>query len=190
MQEFAAYEYAVRQKIEGKWLAARIGLLFLYVCFVIAWLIFGLQTRILVPLLALIPITTWMLIFVTWRYVSLEYEYTITSGQFVFTKVFGGRARKKVLEFALRDAILIAPLDDEAAKKYAENYRPEREFHAISSLSSPDVYFVLFEFENKKEKEKRRAILYFEATDRALQVCRFYNTSATTVRKTRYGGLL
>ena len=138
------------------------------------------------PLLALIPVTTGMLIFATWRYVSVEYEYSITSGVFTFTKVFGGRSRKKVLEVALRNALLIAPLDDARSRATAEQYRPEREFHAISSLSSPDVYFMLFEYENKKEKEKRRAILYFEATEKALSVCRFYNKSATMVRETRY----
>lgn len=186
MNEFATYEYSVRQKIEGKWIFARIALVFLYLSFVLAWILFGVRTRIFVPLLALIPVTTWMLVFATWRYVSVEYEYSITSGILTFTKVFGGKSRKKILELSLRNAVLIAPLDDEKARTYAEKYRPEREFHAISSLSSPDVYFLLFEYENKKEKQKRRAILYFEATDRALQVCRFYNTSATTVRETRY----
>lgn len=186
MNEFATYEYTVRQKIEGKWILARVGLIFLYLSFVFAWVIFGLRTRIFVPLLALIPVTTWILIFVTWRYVSVEYEYSVTSGIFTFTKVFGGKSRKKAVEFCLRDAIMIAPLDDEKARTYAEKYQPEREFHAISSLSSPDVYFVLFEYENKREKEKRRAILYFEATARALQVCKFYNASATTVRETRF----
>lgn len=186
MNEFSTYEYTVRQKIKGKWILCRAGLIFLYVSFVLAWVVMGLVTRILVPLLALIPVTTGILIFATWRYVSVEYEYSITSGIFTFTKVFGGRSRKKILEFPLRDALLIAPLDDERARATAEGYRPEREFHAISSLSSPDVYFVLFESENKKEREKRRAILYFEATEKALSVCRFYNKSATTVRETRY----
>lgn len=186
MNEFSTYEYTVRQKIEGKWVFRRAGMIFLYVCFVLAWIIMGLTTRILVPLLALIPVTTGILIFATWRYVSVEYEYSVTSGIFTFTRVYGGRSRKKVLEFPLREALLIAPLDDEKARADAERYRPEREFHAISSLSSPDVYFILFEFENKKEKEKRRAILYFEATEKALSICRFYNKSATTVRETRY----
>lgn len=186
MNEFSTYEYTVRQKTEGKWILFRIGMIFLYIAFVLAWVIMGITTRILVPLLALIPVTTGILIFVTWRYVSVEYEYSITSGTFTFTKVFGGKSRKKVLEIPLRNAILIAPLDDERARATAENYRPEREFHAISSLASPDVYFILFEYENKKEKEKRRAILYFEATEKALQVCRFYNKSATTVRETRF----
>lgn len=186
MNEFSTYEYTVKQKNEGKWIARRVGLIFLYAAFVFAWVVMGLTTRILVPLLALIPVTTGMLIFATWRYVSVEYEYSITSGVLTFTKVFGGRSRKKILEVALKDAILIAPLDDERARAAAERYHPEREFHAISSLSSPDVYFILFEYENKKEKEKRRGILYFEATEKALSICRFYNKSATTVRETRY----
>ena len=72
MNEFATYEYTVRQKIEGKWILARVGLIFLYLSFVFAWVIFGLRTRIFVPLLALTPVTSWILSFVTWRFVSVE----------------------------------------------------------------------------------------------------------------------
>jgi hypothetical protein len=82
----------------------------------------------------------------------------------------------------LRDAVRIAPLADEAEAKRAQAYRPEREFSAISSLRAPDVYFILFEFSGNG-KERRRAIFYFEATQKSLQICRFYNPSSTVLTK-------
>jgi hypothetical protein len=38
MNEFSTYEFAVSQRIEGKWRAARIGMIALYVCFVLGGL--------------------------------------------------------------------------------------------------------------------------------------------------------
>lgn len=187
MNEFSTYECTVRQCIRGKWLLARIGMICVYILFVFGWLILGLTLKIIVPLLALIPITTWLLVFCTWRYVSVEYEYSITSGVFTFSKVFGSRSRRKCLSLSLKEAVRIAPLSDSAEFARATAYTPELEFCAVSSMSAPDIYFILFEHEQKEhgKTKKRRAILYFEATARALQLCRFYNMSATVVTDTQ-----
>ena len=184
MNEFSTYEFVVKQKIEGKWLVARIGLICLYVIYVIAFLVAGLLARIIVPLLALIPISLCILIFVTWRYVNVEYEYSITSGVLTFTKIFGGRSRKRILELAIRNAVRIAPLENSAEADRATHYHPEREFSAISSLKAPDIYFILFELDADSNKDKRRAILYLEATHKTLQIFKYYNASATLVQET------
>ncbi|MBE6594295.1 MAG: hypothetical protein E7644_00710 [Ruminococcaceae bacterium] len=183
MNEFSTYEFVVKQKSEGKWLLGRIGLIALYVLYVLTLLLVGLQARIVVPLLALIPITLWILIFITWRYVSVEYEYSITSGVLTFTKIYGGRSRKRVLELPLRDAVRIAPLDNSMEADRAQHYKPEREFSAISSLRAPDIYFILFELDAERNKDKRRAILYLEATQKALHIFKYYNASATVVQQ-------
>ena len=183
MDEFSTYEFVVRQKITGKWVLYRIGLVFFYIAVVLGWFLFGFNTRIFWPLLAFVPISVWLLVFVTWRYVSVEYEYSITSGTLTFSKIFGNRSRRRVLEIRLRDAVRIAPLEnaEEAAKATA--WHPEREFSAISSLRAPDVYFITFELGEPGSKDRRRAIFYFEATAKALQVCRFYNPSGTVMTK-------
>lgn len=185
MEEFQTYEYTVRQRIEGKWIAARIGLVLLYILFVGAWILVALLTRILTPLLGiLLPVTLGMLIFFTWRYVSVEYEYSITSGVLTFSRIFSRRFRKKVFEVPLREAVRIAPLG--VMEEYARGteYKPEISFFGISSLQAPDVYFMLFEHADKKGKEKRRAVYYFEATQKTLHLCHYYNPSATVMAKT------
>jgi hypothetical protein len=75
MNEFSTYEFAVRQRKEGRWRAARIALIALYIGFPVAIMIFGAVNKVLLPLLALTPVATWMLVFATWRFVDIEYEY-------------------------------------------------------------------------------------------------------------------
>ena len=187
MNEFTTYEFAVGQRIEGKWKLARFGLISLYVLYVLSLLILGFTAKIILPLLALIPVTTWILVFATWRFVSVEYEYSITSGELTFSKIYGGRSRRTILTFSLRDAVRIAPLDNGEESEKAKAYRPEHEFSAISSLYAPDIYYAIFEHELREggKTKKRRTIFYFEATAKSLQICRFYNPSATVLTKTQ-----
>ncbi|MBQ8207186.1 MAG: hypothetical protein IJZ89_00430 [Clostridia bacterium] len=177
MSEFSTYEYVVAQKIEGKWRLKKLGLLLLYVAFIVAWFIFGFVSH-LFPLLALMPVTLWMLVFFTWRYIKVEYEYSMTSGDVMFSNIYGGRSRKTVIEFRLKDCSLIAPLSTHEHK--ARDYEPEIVYRAVSSEKAQDVYFALF------EKDGKRCIVYFEATAKALKICRFYNAPATVMSEVRF----
>lgn len=188
MNEFNMYEYTVAQKNEGKWRVRRILLILGYIVFVAALLIIGLRTRLLAPLLALTPLAVWMIVFCTWRYVNVEYEYTVISGVFKLTHVFGGRSRKKILEIPIKDMTLIAPYNHEKPEtiEKAENaikrFAPEKEYVAISSPESPDIYYALCA--NKDTEEK--FIIWFEATDKALKIFKFYNAPATVMSDVRY----
>ena len=64
MSDLFTYEYSVAQKIEGKWVFKKIGMIFLYIAFVIFWFVFGFVTK-LFPVMALIPLTLWILVFIT-----------------------------------------------------------------------------------------------------------------------------
>ncbi len=176
MSEFSTYEYVVAQKSEGKWKLKKLGMIFLYIVFVIAWFIFGFVSK-LFPLLALIPVTLWMLVFFTWRYVKVEYEYSMTSGDMVISNIYGGRSRKKVVEFKIKECSLIAPFSTHDFK--VKDYEPERVFNALSSEKAEDAYFALFEMDGKK------CAAYFEATEKALKICKYYNSSATVVSKVK-----
>ena len=177
MSEFSTYEYVVEQKIEGKWKIKKLGMLLLYVAFIAAWFFFGFWSH-LFPLLALMPITLWMLVFFTWRYVKVEYEYSMTSGDAVFSNIYGSRSRKKIVEFRLKDCSLIAPLETHGHK--VRDFEPEKVYRALSSQKAQDAYFALF------EKDGKRSVVYFEAMAKALKICRFYNAFATVMSKVRF----
>ena len=61
-----------------------------------------------------------------------------------------------------------------------EKYAPQVTYYGVSAFDSPDAYYMLF-----TDESGNRCVYYFEATERALKVLRFYN-SKTVVTKVRY----
>ena len=174
---FTTYEFVVAQKAEGRFLRRRILFVLMYMLYVATFLIVGIITRIGIPLVALVPVTTWILIFFTWRYVSVEYEYSMAGGMMTLSYVYGGKSRKKVAEIRIKDMTRIAPFDGDYIKE-AEKYAPERTIDFTSDLQKDNVYFALYE-----TADARRGILYFEVTEQALRVLRYYNSMATVYRR-------
>ena len=177
----APYEYVVAQKSEGKYRTRRILLIMLYIIYPILALVVGFITRLGVPMLCFIPLSEWMLIFFTWRYVKLEYEYAIVSGVLTFSVIYGGRSRREKLTFPLRSATLIAPVGYRMHEDRLELFDPEIAYNAIGDSDSPDKYFAIF-----TSDEGKRCVFYFEATEHMIKTCRFYNPSSTVVTKVRY----
>ena len=179
MDVLATYEYVVspRKQLRFRW--RRIGAVCGYVLFVIIAFAIGAMTRLLVPLLALVPLTTWILVWATWRYVNVEYEYSIAGGVMTLTRIYGNRTRRKVAEIRIKEMSLIAPFSGEYIHR-AEQYAPEESLDFTSDLQSPDVYIALYE-----TARSRRGILYFEATAKALRLLKFYCPS-TVIREVRY----
>ncbi len=177
MNEFQTYEIITHQKNEGQFVAKRICFIFLYIAFVVAWLVFGLKTRILVPLMALIPLTSWALVFLTWRFVNIDYECSMTAGVITFSKIYGGRSRKTVFETTIKSMQLIAPYNDKY-RAQIERYSPKTEYSALSSTKASNAYFALFE--NEKEE---KCIFLFEADDKCLRIFRFYNPAGVVIEK-------
>ncbi len=172
----ATYEYVVSPRKQAKWKWKRVGMIALYIVYVITLLAVGIRARLLIPLLTFVPLSTWILIWLTWRYVSVEYEYSLTGGVMTLSRILGGRSRKTEAEIRIKEMHMIAPFEGEYIKQ-AEAYAPERTIDFTADLQHPDVFFALYE-----TSEGRRGILYFEATDQALKILKYYN-SATVVRR-------
>ena len=177
----STYEYAVAKKREGSYKWARVGLVIGYIFYVITFFSVGVMSKLLVPCIALVPLTTWMVVFFTWRYVNIDYEYSSVSGVLTFSKIFGNRSRKTVTEIRIKNASLIAPLTDSLQRSKLEVYNPEITYSALSTADVEDGYFMLYEDENGK-----KCAFLFEATAQMLKICRYYNPSATVVTKVRF----
>ena len=178
MNEFESYEYVINPTRDGKNKARRLLLIGLYVLFVFAWLVFGLVTRVFVPLLALIPLSTWFLVFVTWRYVNVEYEYLVESGVITFSKIYGGKSRKRVLEFDLRDAERILPIGEKLTSRAIDDFDPGREFFFAKNGSDPDSFVALC-----TDEDGDRLAVYFTADDRLMRLMKLYNPKSMNERK-------
>jgi len=101
----APFEYAVAEAKTKKLKLKKAGLLCAYVLWGAIALIGGASTGFL-PILCFIPLTIWILVFFTWKYTQIEYEYSFFSGKLTVSKILGGRSRKKMTEVM----ILIFPL--------------------------------------------------------------------------------
>lgn len=179
---FSSYEFVVAQKAEGRFLRRRILFILMYIAYVVTFLGIGIITRIGIPLVALVPVTTWILIFFTWRYVQVEYEYSLTSGILVFTEIYGNRSRKKIMELHIKDAIAILPLADPRTEAQVDRFAPDIVYNAVPSVKAEDTYVILYVDENEKTKGKgKNAAFTFVATTQSLKILKYYNTSATVV---------
>ena len=177
MNEFQTYEIITHQKAEGLWIFKRIALILLYIAYVITVFIVGFITRIILPFLALVPLTTAILVFFTWRYVNIDYECSMTSGILTFSKIYGSRSRKTVFETSIKSMSHIAPYETDC-QKLIDRYAPSVIYDARSSSKASGQYFALFE--NSKGK---KAIFIFEADDKCLKIFKFYNPSATNIKR-------
>ena len=178
MNEFSTYEYVVARTNKGTQKLKPVFFVLGYVVFAIGAIIFAVATKIAATLVSLAPFALVLVIFLTWRYTKVEYEISVTSGVVTFCEIYGGRSRKKMLEFRLKECDMIAPLSEPAKREYADRYGAQSTYVALSGKDTPNGYFAAFEDEKGK-----RCIFFFEANEKMLKICRFYNPSATTIIK-------
>ena len=175
MDHSATYEYVVSLKNRPKYKLRRALLLAAYILYAAALLVIGVATGWLAPLLALVPLTLWIIVWLTWKYGMVELEYSLTGGIMTLSKIYGGRTRKKLAKITVKNMSAIMPFEGEYIKQ-AERYAPERTLDLTSDLQKGNVYIALYETD-----EARRGILYFEATERALRILKYYNSATVVV---------
>lgn len=175
MADFNSFEYAAEQKAEGKFFAFRMALIFAYVAFSAIYFLIAYITRI-IPIVAILPIFLWMLIFFTWRYTSPDYKYTIESGIFTYSVGYTKNKKKVKSSFKISTAEYILPLSD--AKEEIAKFAPGASYSAVPSVKSSDVYVALY-----TDAKGKKCAMYFIATSQALRLLHFHN-SRTVVTNT------
>jgi len=85
-----------------------------------------------------------------------------------FSRINGGMRRKKVLELTIKDMHEIAPYTDEA-KAHLETLPLVKNHLFVSSMEADDIYYAVFENDGDLQ------VVYFEATEKALHILRYYN---------------
>lgn len=178
MNENHEFDYTVTKCVEGSYRKKRILMILGYVVFGLVYF-FGLAALHLYPLMAFVILLEWILVFFTWRYVSIEYKYETVSGGIRFYEVYGGKKKKMLLEKRIKEFEVIAPYVKEEAEILASEKFDERYFCARSENDLTDCFYATY------ESEKGRGIVIFEATSAALKILRFYNSN-TVIAETRY----
>lgn len=175
MNEFGTYEYVVERKNKGSGKLKPIFFIVGYVVLALGFLLFAVTSKIGAPLVALAPVALWIAVFLTWRYTKVEYEYSITSGILTLSEIYGGRSRKVITEFKLKDCCKIAPVSEFGKHDEAET---DVTYSALGDKDSSNAYFASYD-----DEKGRRCVVFFEATEKALKICRFYNPSQTKIMK-------
>ena len=171
------YEYIVKQKSEGVWKIRRMMMIALYILLPLAFLV----TFVAINFpwaITFLPLLIWAMIFFTWRFVSPEYEYSMLSGEITFTTIYGGKTRKALFTVNIKDFYRIAPYDAEA-EAYVTAQKCTRDFRCMSSLQAPDLYYGIFMLGEDK------CVVYFEATEKALKILKYYNHGTVIVPTTK-----
>ena len=176
MNENSTYEFVVQEKSEGtrrlKKVLARGGMLTIITIFVFGC--FALN----VPALAIFPLSLLGLVLYFWKFFDVELEYSMTSGYITFTRIYGSRTKKKVLDLCIKDMQAIAPVTDDTANVLNAK-GVEKSYMFASHSTADDMYYAIF------EKDGRKCVVYFEATQKALQIFRFYNMVTVVTQVSR-----
>ncbi len=166
--EFNSYEFACERKVKGKLKLRAVLFILLYIAYVLITFSLIVSLKI-VPLGALIPITLWILVLCTWRYVKIDNKYTVESGVMTLKRRYGNSKSKKVTEFLIRDAVAIAPLNERGRLDIVK-FSPTRSIDALPEADCNGAYYALY-----NDSDSQRCVLYFKATDEALKILSFYN---------------
>ena len=168
----APFEYAVAEAKTKKLKLKKAGLVYAYVLWGAIALIGGSSTGFL-PILCFIPLTIWILVFLTWKYTQVEYEYSFFSGKLTVSKILGGRTRKKITEVSIRELSSVLPYTNRNVEQ-ANAYGAKNTYFAASSIEAPDLYVALWEDKDTKE----RNLLCLELNEKAIKIIKYYNMSA------------
>lgn len=171
------FEYTVAESKSVSLMLKKSALLLLYILVGVGCLLVATAVRYFVYLVAFVPIVIWILVFFTWRWTQVEYEYSFFAGKLTVSRILGGRSRKRLCEVLIRELAAVLPYEEEYRAK-AEQFGAEKSIYAVSSLEAENLYLLLFAPEGEK-----RQLLCMELNEKALKILKYYNMAAVTLRK-------
>ena len=175
MSNFNTFEFVVDERPEGKRKAFKFWGRFGLMAFITAWVVVSLCT---IFYLAILPLSLLGLVLYFWKIFNCELEYSMTSGQMTFARIYGSMKRKKVLDLTIKDFREIAPRTAESdAKLKARGIAKTYSF--VSHSTAIDQYYGLF------EENGDLFVVYFEATEKTLKILRYYNPITVVTKVSR-----
>ncbi len=167
-------EYIIKQKCEGKVLFKRLLLIFSYIfaatAATLAVLLFS-PPILYIPFFLLVAAFIAIAVFLTWRFVSVEYELSLSSGELSLTAIYGKKTRRRLTSIPTGAIYEIGEYDDEAYERL-DSISLQKNYILVSSLSAPVIFYALF------DEGKDKCVLYFEADENMVSELRRQNSSA------------
>ncbi|ADD03031.1 conserved hypothetical protein [Thermoanaerobacter italicus Ab9] len=97
---------------------------------------------------------------------NIEFEYSLTNSELDVDKIIDQKKRKHVISVDCRDFEVMAKIN---SNKFTQDIKTiKNRIEAVSSMSSPDVYFAVFEDKGLK------TVLFFEPNEKMIEVIARY----------------
>jgi hypothetical protein len=173
-----SFEYTVAEKKTPQLMLKKVALIIGYILWALLLFVVGSASKLFVPLMALIPISLWILVYFTWRYTQVRYEYSFFAGDLTVSRILNDRFRKTLVKVHIRNIAAILPYEDEYTPK-AEAFGAEKIIFAASGYDAPTLYVAMW----KDEDSGKKLLLCFEPDEKCIKILRYYNASAMTLRK-------
>ena len=169
-------EYVAAPEMTPKRLLVRVLLMIFYTVFVAVytfafWLALGLW-----ELMILLPFIMLAMIKLTWKYIVVEYEYSIEAGELRVAAIYSKTARRVKLRVNVPEMLLIVPFNDDSRRMLDRGDIDEVKYYAASKDSESACVCI---YPDKKRGKKRAVII--ETTPEAQRILRICNPSAFTV---------
>ena len=172
--ESPTLEYIIMQKNEGTVIAKKVSLILgiILLFSILGAVIVNLSAPLLyIPFFLLDAAFCAMVLFVTWRFLCIEYEIVMGGGEITLTVIYGKGLRRRLTSIPTSSLYEVGLYDDAAYEKLCASSL-QKNYVCVSSLSAPVIYYALF------DEGKDRCVLYFEADERAIKYLRQQNSSA------------
>ena len=99
---------------------------------------------------------------------DIAYEYSVSSGEMSFAKIYGDRFRREWFALKVSDMEKCAPLTADAQKEL-DRMRFDRVYEAISGKDAPNIYYAIF-----KNSKDEHCLMYFEMIKKSLRLIKTY----------------
>ena len=167
----APFEYTVAEANNKALKTKKALFLTCYILYVLV--VFAILTSINPYLIALVPVTLWMVIWLTWRFTQVEYEYSFFSGELTVNRILGNRTRKNLAKVRIQNFSSVFEATEMNQSKI-EAFAAENTIFAASEAKAENLWVALW---TDAESGKRMA-LYFEPNEKAIKILKYYNASA------------
>ena len=171
------FEYTVAEQNSKILTLRRIALIAFYAVWGVGLTALGLLFQLPIAFVAVVAISLWPIISLSWRYTKIEYEYSYFDGRLTVSRILGGRSRRVLTEVPLKRVAAIYPCEEEYIAR-AEQFGAGKTIMAASSVDAENLCVALWTDENDV-----KTALYFEPNDRAVRIMRNENYTATTALK-------
>ena len=146
MADIQRYERILKRSQGFGAVRPRLTMILIYGVFFALWAVLAVITAFAPAVLVLAVLSMLILILPTWKYTSVEYEYSFVAGTFTFSKIYGKSRIKQVFESDLRRLVSAKPMD-------ISNVPSKDDGRIINCLPDGAVFPVVCLFEDGDENK-------------------------------------